>query len=390
MSAASPPWPLGVLLTNDDGPPSKYSPYLLPFSRSLKRRFAVLHAQAASPCPSPTSIFVCTPSDQQSWVGKAVSRFTQVRAHSNWSTAHLPASSSPPSPSPPPTSFVTSPSLDVELWSSVDGTPSTTANVGLHVLAPFPIDLVLSGPNLGRNTGRSFILSSGTVGAALEGAFGGRKAIALSFAFFDRLSAYTEQHVADACEAAVDVVEALWMEWPAGVELFNVNVPLGCARDVRVLHTHVLIDCYGSIYTPSAHRTLSPPPPSPPHVDPRAQEPLSSPLPLPSSSTLPHPRPSLLLNGAVPSPVPTQPIPIVGTSAAPLSNSVDFRFNVEMFHTDWSGLPGYVGSDYWAVKNGMVSVTPLTGSIAEVPWTSTRFQRSTDKEEAIGDMKSAL
>ena len=49
-----------------------------------------------------------------------------------------------------------------------------------------PIDLVLSGPNYGRNTTAVFALSSGTIGGAMEGAQNGMKSIALSYAFDSR------------------------------------------------------------------------------------------------------------------------------------------------------------------------------------------------------------
>ena len=385
-------------------PACRYAPFLLPFSRVLKRRLAALHSPSSPTAPS--SLFVCTPSDQQSWVGKAVSRFTQVRSHTNWKPVHLPPSptpfpsphpslspsSSPQSPPSQPSPFCTSPSVDIELWSTVDGTPSTTANVGLHTLSPFPVDLVLSGPNLGRNTGRSFALSSGTIGAALEAAFAQRRAIALSFAFFDKLASYTPQHIDDACEVAVDVVMGLWQHWEEGVEVFNVNVPLGCRRDVAIVHTHVLHDSYGAIYIPSSYRTLHPTsqPPlssSPPPTDPAANEVVASPLPLPSSPSPPPPRPTLP-NGFVASPAPTSPVVIAGTEVVPLVHALDFRFNAEMFNEDWSRLDGYVGSDYQTVKSGRVSVTPLRATMEEARWRAPPAWAKTS--EAKGERKSAL
>jgi len=32
---------------------------------------------------------------------------------------------------------------------------------------------------------------------------------------------------------------------------------------------------------------------------------------------------------------------------------------------DWTALPGYVGSDYWAVKNGFASITPFNACLKE-------------------------
>lgn len=73
----------------------------------------------------------------------------------------------------------------------IPGTPATCTQLGLFhhdVLFPdftagtgtsnsdvshSPIDLVLSGPNYGRNTTAAFALSSGTIGGAMEGAICG-------------------------------------------------------------------------------------------------------------------------------------------------------------------------------------------------------------------------
>ena len=373
--------PRGILLTNDDGPPGKYAPFLLPFTRALKRRLAHLHthSSSASTTASP-ALLVCTPSDQQSWVGKAITRFAQVKAHTNYPPPAAIDSTS--SPSTPPTilaaAYVTADGEDVGLWATVDGTPSTTANVALHTLAPFPVDLCISGPNLGRNTGRSFVLSSGTVGAALECAFAGVRSVALSFAYFDKLSSYGAEEVGCACEVAVDVVLRLWSEWGSGVEWYNINVPLGCKRDVAVYHTHLLQDHYGAIYAPATTRRLSHT--SPPTTadstivsdDSITKEILTSPLPLPSAPTLPP----ASLNGFQPQPAPMSPMAVsgVGSGVAELRYSVEYRFNIDMFR-EWSRLDGYAGSDYGVVKAGCVSVSALKCSFIECEWQSGSYRR---------------
>ena len=59
------------------------------------------------------------------------------------------------------------------------GTPSTCTNIGLHhVSGEANFDLVISGPNFGRNSSTAFTLSSGTVGAAMEAALVGGKDLA--------------------------------------------------------------------------------------------------------------------------------------------------------------------------------------------------------------------
>ena len=65
---------------------------------------------------------------------------------------------------------------------AVEGTPSDCVNIGLGNLSPRRPNLVVSGINIGQNTSLAMIASSGTVGAALEGAFWRIPSIALSMA----------------------------------------------------------------------------------------------------------------------------------------------------------------------------------------------------------------
>src|SRR5205085_2486730 len=81
-----------------------------------------------------------------------------------------------------------SPDPSVEEWVLVDGTPASCVQIGLYHFfqSRGPVDLVVSGPNYGRNTTAVFALSSGTLGGALEAAVCKRRAVALSYAFFSR------------------------------------------------------------------------------------------------------------------------------------------------------------------------------------------------------------
>lgn len=62
---------------------------------------------------------------------------------------------------------------------AVFGTPGDCVRLGLDSLAERPVDLVVSGPNVGLNVGMD-LHYSGTVSAALEGAMQGVKSIAVS------------------------------------------------------------------------------------------------------------------------------------------------------------------------------------------------------------------
>ncbi|MCM8534054.1 MAG: 5'/3'-nucleotidase SurE [Lentisphaeraceae bacterium] len=61
-----------------------------------------------------------------------------------------------------------------------EGTPADCINVGLHHVCTSKPDLVISGINLGYNASFSYIMSSGTVGGALEAYLAGSPAISIS------------------------------------------------------------------------------------------------------------------------------------------------------------------------------------------------------------------
>jgi len=288
--------PPRVLLVNDDGPPHFSSPHILPL-------YTALVNQAG------WDVTVVLPSGQRSWGSMA---FT-IRGHlpvwyyyplrnnhtgSAEGTAECWSSTRRP---------INRERGEVAEWVLIDGSPTTATNVGLfntdvllgaeshpvrrnaaapasgEVAQPPPFsswaDLVISGPNFGRNTGTAFALSSGTLGAALSGALAGVKSIAISYGHFQgdsgpklpSKSAF--QGAADANSAVggsssssaatanpanttepvktdadaghivksppppehieqlatnltVRIVKRLWEEWEDGVQCYSLNVPL--------------------------------------------------------------------------------------------------------------------------------------------------------------------
>lgn len=113
-----------------------------------------------------------------------------------------------------------------EEWVLLDGTPASCTQIGLYHLFNDrgPIDLVVSGPNYGRNTTAIFALSSGTIGAAMEGATMGKRAIALSYAFDSR--EHIPEIIASASKVSTRLIEKLVKEWPEDVHLYSINVPV--------------------------------------------------------------------------------------------------------------------------------------------------------------------
>lgn len=123
----------------------------------------------------------------------------------------------------------------------VDGTPATCAQLGLHHFfhdRP-PIDIIVSGPNYGRNTTSLFSISSGTIGGAMEAAVLGQRAVALSFAFWSR--DHKPDVIADACRHSIKIIEHLTTHWGKDVDLYSINVPLvEKIGESKILYTHVL------------------------------------------------------------------------------------------------------------------------------------------------------
>lgn len=194
-----------ILVTNDDGPPSNQSsPYILPFVNTLE--------QAGH------TVSVIIPDTQRSWIGKAHIVGQDVRTAFYWPPSKVPdehhdeASDSDNGKHP---------------WVLVNSTPAGCAQLGLSYFFKErgPIELVVSGPNYGRNTTAVFALSSGTLGAALEASVCGYRAIALSFAFFDRKN--DPEIVAESCKQGVRVCEYLAKSAPwDAAQLYSVNVPV--------------------------------------------------------------------------------------------------------------------------------------------------------------------
>lgn len=193
---------------NDDGPTSASSPYIYPFVTAL---------QAAGHQTS-----VVLPDIPRSWIGKA---------HIVGSTLEC--------------SYYT-PALGDNEWVLVTGTPASCTQLGLYHLFQDrpPPELVISGPNFGRNATTIYNLSSGTVGGALEAALCQKKAIALSFASKEKQSPTV---IAAAARHSVKLIENLYDNWGSGVELYNINVPMiPDVEDHDICYTQALRSSWSS------------------------------------------------------------------------------------------------------------------------------------------------
>ncbi|MFO0801391.1 MAG: 5'/3'-nucleotidase SurE [Gemmataceae bacterium] len=119
---------------------------------------------------------------------------------------------------------------------AVEGRPADCVKLALLELLPDPPDVIISGMNAGSNAGIN-VLYSGTVAAAVEGAFFRRTAIAVSLEYDKKIEDF-----AGGARLARRVIEQILARNPAAGSLFNVNLPVlerGPVRGIKVLPQNV-------------------------------------------------------------------------------------------------------------------------------------------------------
>ena len=202
-----------ILVTNDDGVDS---PALLPLVHELARLGAVR---------------VAVPAKERSWIGKAISRWDELAV----------------------TRVVRE---GVEIL-AVDGYPADCTNLAVHSLFGERPELVVSGVNIGLNVGLGFFLSSGTVGAAMEGWIAGIPAIALSVGRVGEDRHWKKDAVANAdhpvwkraARVGADVVRGVRESgFPPDVDLISVNYPADADVETPRVITELAVVGYDRLF----------------------------------------------------------------------------------------------------------------------------------------------
>ena len=210
-----------ILLTNDDG---IYAPGLAALERELERL---------------GEVHVVAPATEQSGVGHSITYLSPLivkevfegRRRRGW---------------------------------AVEGSPADCVKLGIFEFCPRRPDLVVSGINGGLNAGIN-VLYSGTVAAAIEGAFFGITSVAVSLEFDEHAD------VDKAAALARQVIEQIVRNQSDRPQLYNLNIPTAAVvapeRAVRVVpmglvrygeHYEKRIDPRGRSYF---WATNEPPPP---------------------------------------------------------------------------------------------------------------------------------
>lgn len=211
---------MNILITNDDGIDSAA---LVPFVEAMQGL---------------GDIRVVVPAGERSWIGKAITRHGTIPIREELRGRHR--------------------------MLAAGGTPADCVSLAVHSIgAPRP-DLVISGINLGLNYSAAFLLSSGTVGAAIEAWIAGVPSIAFSMGLptdawgvTDRVdrTRITEcaRHTSAVSRAIVDTLLA--HGYPQGIDTITVNMPAHATLESPRVVTGVTRSRYGRLFVPQEDGT---------------------------------------------------------------------------------------------------------------------------------------
>lgn len=215
---------MNILLTNDD---SYDSPLFHILYDVLKERGHKL-----------TCIM---PATEQSWKGKSMTRFGKLKLEQQL--------------------------IDGREFHTFEGAPADCVNFGLYKLCDSVPDLVVSGVNMGYNVSLSYILSSGTIGAALEGYLGGVAALSLSQQLIPELYKYwhdhrsfpkdASDHLLSQLNEVFDKFEKQLPELTKSKELWALEMPYQLKENWDIKDSYPSLSHYGSAFVENEDGTYS-------------------------------------------------------------------------------------------------------------------------------------
>ena len=190
---------MNILVTNDDG---VYAPGLAALAAQLRHLGDVM---------------IAAPSTEQSGVGHSITYLTPLICKAIF--------------------------RDDRHWAwAVDGSPADCVKLAISRLCPVRPDLVVSGINNGANAGIN-VLYSGTVAAAIEGAFFGIPSVAVSLQYDPQAD------FAAAAVVARNVIGGILKQPSIPGTLFNINIPTAATlQSAEVKVVPMGLEQYGSTY----------------------------------------------------------------------------------------------------------------------------------------------
>lgn len=171
------------------------------------------------------------PSTEQSWKGKAMTRFGKM--------------------------IESEVIIDGRKFTTFSGTPADCVNFGIYNFCPEKPDLVISGTNLGYNASLGFIFSSGTVGGALEAYLSGIPALSLSqklnrdeYIFWNQKRKFKQETCDKYLSQTKQILEKVSLEdFSDTKELWALEFPDLLNEEWQVCETYPSLQNYGSAFS---------------------------------------------------------------------------------------------------------------------------------------------
>ena len=201
-----------ILLTNDDG---YKSVGFYPLLKELSKDFSVV---------------AVVPDSEKSWIGKSISARSTLK--------------------------VKEIKLNNSKIFTCSGTPADCTQIGIYDFSKDKPKLVVSGINIGENVGHGRILSSGTIGAAMEASIDGIKAISTSLYIPPEIKKNTNffddknySIFENAAKISLKIIKILINhEFDDNVDLISINIPFDATIDSEFEITKPFRDPFGKLF----------------------------------------------------------------------------------------------------------------------------------------------
>jgi len=214
-----------ILVTNDDG---YKSAGFVPLVKDLSKKY---------------DICAVVPDRGRSWIGKAITTKKELKLKK-----------------------IQQNGIEIYL---LNGTPADCVQIGLYDIAQSRPKLVISGINIGLNIGTARILSSGTIGAAMEAAIDGVKALASSLSIPIKIRETNPNFYHPICypffenpvKITEKVGEIILHEPFEGVDLFSLNIPFEATVQTPLEITIPYRTRYGRLFHKKGNKYFQKTPP---------------------------------------------------------------------------------------------------------------------------------
>ena len=201
-----------ILVTNDDGYKSSG---FVPLIRELSKNY---------------SVTAVAPNHGRSWIGKAITTKKKLKIKK-----------------------IDYQGVNIFL---LNGTPADCVQVGLYDVVETRPKMVISGINIGLNIGRARTLSSGTIGAAIEGSIDGVRSIASSLSVplqmkDNKTDFYHPKNYwifENAAQITAKVASIILDKTFDGVDLFTLNIPFDATINTPLMITTLFNARYGRLF----------------------------------------------------------------------------------------------------------------------------------------------